>query len=241
MVCPVRARFEKNRCYRRKLTNHYVLKQDGQQERPREATVSDKTITRLRWYLSALTGFLAQGVSRVSSQDIARKTGVTSWLVRRDLNRFGGFGRKSIGYDASFLRARLTEILHLGEPKTVVWIGSARLADDSTLAERFGEHNCRIVAVFDSDPKRIGVPIAGMAVQPQSALYEVTKQLGANAAVVSVPEPEAQAVADILVSAGVRAMLNLTSAVLVVPAGVLVRNVDVVAELSTLSYYCGEA
>ena len=243
LVCPVRARFEKMRNYQSKLAVHYEARldsRDGGDSGDGETKVSDKIISRLRWYLVALDGFAAQTIKRVSSQDIARKTGVKSWLVRRDLSHFGAFGRKSIGYDTDFLRARLREILRLGEPKKVVWIGAARLADDRSLIGRFAAHNCEIVAVFDADLARIGAEIGHLTVVPQSDLLEMPLKLGATAAVIAVPEESAQAAADALITAGIRVMLNLTSAVLVVPADVVVRGVDVVAELFALSYYCGE-
>jgi len=176
----------------------------------------------------------------VSSQDVGRKVGVKPGLVRRDLNHFGGFGRPSIGYDTAFLRGRLEEILHLDDSNSVVWVGASRLAGDASLVQRFADRNCQVVAVFDTDSAWAGKTIAGLKVNPLSALSDKVQALGVDAAVIAVPAEEAQAVADKLVMLGVTALLNLTSAVLVTPPDAVVRNVDVVAELFALSYYCGE-
>ncbi len=237
MACPVRAQFEKKRCYSRKLADYYTSRQ--QSAAPDDKKISDRTITRLRWYLTALNGFIEQGTVRVSSQDIGRKVGVKPGLIRRDLSHFGEFGRPSIGYDAVFLRDRLQDILHLDNAKIIVWVGPRRLAEDASLMGRFAEQNCHVAALFSTDPEWIGRNIAGMEVHPVSSLSEKAMALGAQGAVIEVPPEKAQSVADLLVLAGVTAMLNLTSAVIVTPPGVVVRNVDVAAELSALSYYCG--
>ncbi len=239
MACPVREQFEKPRNFSRKLADFYGSRQTVEPSAPGERKVSDRTVTRLRWYLVALNGFLDQEINRVSSQDIGRKVGVKPGLIRRDLSHFGAFGRPSIGYDTVFLRDHLEQILHLDNSKTIVWVGPQRLAEDPSLIERFAQQNCFVTAVFSTDEASAGQIVAGMKVYPISALSEKVRSLGAQGAVVDVPAEEAQVVADTLVMAGVKAILNLTSAILVAPSGIIVRNVDVVAELSALSYYCG--
>lgn len=240
LVCPVRAKFEKRRCFARKLAQHYSARGRAEEIEPTESKVSDRTISRLRWYLSALDDFLSIGMTRISSLDIARKVGVKPGLIRRDLNHFGEFGRPSIGYDAAFLRNSLARILHLDNCKNIAWIGARRLASDASLIKRFGDRNCNIVAIIDSDISQVGKRIGDLEVMKAGQLTDVVQELGVDAAVIAVPEEEAQAIAEMLVSAGIRAMLNLTSVVLVTPSDVIVRNVDIAAELFALSYYCGE-
>lgn len=239
MVCPVRAQFEKPRCFSRRLADYYTTRLGTKAPPAQDRKVSDRTITRLRWYLQALSGFLDQGITRVSSQDIGRKVGVKPGLIRRDLSHFGEFGRPSIGYDAEFLRTRLQSILHLDNSKAVVWVGPRRLQEDPSLIERFAEQNCVVSALFDSNEGLLGKTVAGLEVNPVSSLPERIRSLDAQGAVIEVPPAEAQSVADALVTAGIKAILNLTSAVIVTPPGIVVRNVDVAAELSALSYYCG--
>ena len=239
MVCPVRSHYEKKRCYARKLSEHFLDRQYGGRCVKKAGGISDKTITRLRWYLFALNDFLSHGVAKVSSDDISRKIGVRAWLIRRDLSQFGEFGRPSIGYDTAFLRSVLGEILHLSDPKRVMWVGAARLAGEPSLIKRFGAHGFEIVTVLDSN--HADAKIEGLNVQPLAQASELVAKDGIGAAVIAVAEDEAQSVAEALISAGVHCILNLTSAVIVTPPEILVRNVDIVAELFALSYYCGES
>ena len=238
MVCPVRSRFEKKRCYSRRLSEYFVERQYGCEERT-TGKISDKTITRLRWYLFALNDFLGHGITKVSSEDISRKVGVRSWLVRRDLSQFGEFGRPSIGYDTAFLRSVLGEILHLGDRKKIMWVGAPRLAGEPSLIKRFDSHGFEIVTVLDSN--HTTMKVHNLAVQPLDNVSELMAKHKICAAVIAVPEEEAQFVAEVLISAGVRCILNLTPAIVVAPPGILVRNLDIVAELFALSYYCCEA
>ena len=114
------------------------------------------------------------------------------------------------------------------------------MVNDASLIKLFEKHGFNIIAVLDTDsskgPKRVGdleVMVLG------TALTKV-RELRPDAAVVAVSEKEAQTVADALIAAGIRAILNLTPTVITAPPEILVRNVDIVAELFALSYYCGE-
>ena len=55
--------------------------------------------------------------------------------------------------------------------------------------------------------------------------------------VIAVPASAAQEVADILVAAGVRSILNFAPGVLTVPDGVEVRHVDLSLELQILAFH----
>ncbi len=239
MVCPVRSHFEKKRMYAHRLSEHFLERKTEVPDTP-ALKVSEKTITRLRWYLYALDEFLAQGIARVSSEDIARKVGVKDYLIRHDLSQFGGFGRPSIGYDAAFLRTRLGKVLHLDQVQNIIWVGATHLANDVALMKRFGHHGFNVVGVFDTNPSRFTDAISGMGVEPLEGVPEAIRGLGVQGAVLAVPQEDAQDVADLLIAAGIRGILNLTSAIILTPPDVCIRSVDVVAELFSLSYYCHE-
>jgi len=238
IVCPIRDHFEKKRCYTRKLSDHFGERQQESTDTSPGDKISEKVITRLRWYLFALDEFLARGITRVSSEDISHKSGVKDYLIRHDLSQFGGFGRPSIGYDAAFLRSHLVRILHADETNRIVWIGADSLKSDSLLAKRFQHHGFDIVGIFDIEPSKATGEINGLAVKPLSDLADTIRDQAVQGAIIAVPQDEAQAVADMLVAAGIRGILNLTSSVIIAPPGVHVRQVDVVAEMFALCHHC---
>lgn len=240
MVCPVRARFEKKRCYTRKMSDHFSSREPEKIDTPLVARKLDKAIARLPWYLFAVQDFIGHGVTRISSDDLSRKIGVKPWLVRRDLSQFGEFGRPSIGYETARLKECLAEILHLNTSRSVVWIGAARLDADKSLIQRFVEHNYVITAVFDTDVTRAPEMVGGLRVNSIADMPRKIKEIEAEGAIIATSADQAQSVADILVAAGIRGILNLTSTLIITSNDVCVRNVDIVAELFTLSYYCNE-
>ena len=239
MVCPVRAQFEKRRTYGRKISDYYSNRQPLGQDVSLVYKRLDKAISRLPWYLFAVQEFINHGVERVSSEDISRKVGVKPWLVRRDLSQFGEFGRPSLGYETELLRKSLAQILHLTVPRNIVWVGAARIEADKSLLGRFAKHNYQVAAIFDADLSRAPEMIGGLKVYPIAEILGKIEELGAEVAIIATPTDDAQIVADILIGAGIKGILNLTSTLVTAPNDVCVTNVDVVAELFALSYYCG--
>ena len=239
-TCPLRSTFESKRRWAGKIAKRLCDQVRRLRALHPSRRVSDRTVTRLHWYLVALEELAAKGSTSVSSRELADSVGVNAALVRKDLSYFGEFGTPSFGYNVRYLQRKITEILHLNEQRNIMWIGAKRLMENASLLKELPQHNCHIVAVLDSDGSLVGVRINGLQVLHLSSLGQVVENLGADAAVVAVPSPEAQRVADALVAAGVKALLNLTSVRLQVPGDVTVRNVDVAGELMALSFYTGE-
>jgi redox-sensing transcriptional repressor len=221
------------------MSDHFAGRQADRPDAPLVSRKLDKTIARLPWYLFAVQHFLSHGVVSISSDDISQKVGVKPWLVRRDLSQFGEFGRPSVGYETARLRDCLAEILHLDVAKSIVWVGAARINADKSLIQRFRQHNYEIAGIFDTDVSRAPEMIGGIRVAFIADLPRMVADLGLEGAVIATSAGEAQVVTDILVAAGIRGILNLTSTMIATPPDVCVRNVDVVAELFALSYYCG--
>ncbi len=240
MVCPVRSNFEKKRTYSRRMSDHFSKLAPEKQDTSLVSKKLDKAIERLPWYLFAVQEFQTYGVQQISSEDISRKIGVKSWLVRRDLSQFGEFGRPSVGYETSRLRECLTEILHLDTPSKIVWIGADRLLADISIVNRFLEHNYHIVAIFDTDISKTSKMIGSQRIMSIDDMPDKIREYEAGGAVIATAADEAQVVTDALIASGIRGILNLTSTLIATPPNVCVRSVDIVAELFALSYYCGE-
>lgn len=206
-----------------------------------EEQISERTISRMRWYLYAMEGFTRQGISTVASHEIADKVGVKSGLVRKDLCHFGGFGRPSVGYNVAYLQKKIREILRLNEQKKVAWVGCRQLVDDPSMLVRCADRNCIITAIFDADPARVGTTIGELRVLSTDDMEESARNLGIEAAVIATSEEDAQQSADKLIAGGARAILNLAPTVVSAPPSVAVRNIDLAGELMMLSYYCGDS
>lgn len=237
-ICPLRSQFEKKRWWAGRMSRALESrKPQGAAEEVEK--ISEKIVSRLRWYLSALDSFASEEADSVSSWQLAEKVGVNAALIRKDLSRFGEFGTPSSGYKIDFLRDRLRGILHLNTTRGIVWIGSKCYKLHACAMPRLESHNCHVVAVFDTDETEIGTQAGSLTVQSVDQLIQALQGLDVVVAAVAIPGPQAQVIAKTLVGLGVRAVLNLTGEMLVLPDHVRVSSFDIAGEVLELSYYCG--
>jgi len=204
----------------------------------RGGRMPDRVVNRLRWYLTALDSFAADGFESVSSWQLAERVGIGAALIRKDLSRFGEFGTPSYGYKIEFLRERIQGILCLDTPRKVAWVGSCAFRHNAAAIGRLAEHNCKLAAVFDTDANEIGAEVGGFRVLSADSIRDTLAGAGISAAVLAVGGSPAHEIARVLVDMGARAILNLSGEFLVLPEHVKVASVDLAGELLELCYYC---
>ena len=200
--------------------------------------IPEATVARLPMYLRALLELAeVHGDATVSSEDLARLAGVNAAKVRKDLSYLGSYGTRGVGYDVHYLLFQITRELGLTQhwPAAIVGIGNLgrALAD----YKGFTERGFRIVALFDADERVIGQEVGGITVRDLDELKEVVAEEGISIGIIAVPPLAAQEVAERLVDAGVKSILNFAPAVVNVPPDVTVRKVDLSIELQILSFY----
>lgn len=202
--------------------------------------VPGSTIGRLSVYLRLLDEVKAAGVATLSSGELGRRAGTTAAQVRKDLSFFGTFGKRGLGYSVPQLGAALRSILGLERNWRVVLVGAGQIGRALLGYEDFRRQGFTIEAVFDSDPRQVGQRLQGLEVMPPERLEEVLGT-GFDIAILAVPAGAAQAVADRVVAAGVRAILNFAPVKLQVPDGIALKTVNMALELESLSYALANA
>ncbi|MCE5313956.1 MAG: redox-sensing transcriptional repressor Rex [Armatimonadota bacterium] len=198
------------------------------------------TLERLATYFSVLTDLKVRNIETISSADIETRTGVNAAQFRKDLSYFGEFGRPGIGYNVIELCSRISRILKLEKTQPVVIVGAGNLGSALAGYQPLRAENFRIVAVFDSNPRKIGAQLWSLTIKDVANIVEENKTLKAKIGIVAVPASVAQEVADRLVKAKVSTILNFAPTMLRLPEGVTVRNVDFVQELAVLSFHLPE-
>lgn len=198
--------------------------------------VADSTVRRLSLYLRYLEEFEDQGIATISSEALASRGGTTSAQVRKDLSFFGSFGKRGLGYAVPELARRLREILGLGRRYRVAMIGAGKIGSALVQYRGFRQRGFDIVAIYDSDPAKVGRQWNGLAVQHIDSLETELARRPVDMAVLVTPADAAQSVTDRLVHAGVKAILNFAPVQLIVPDSVEVKTVNLALELETLSY-----
>jgi redox-sensing transcriptional repressor len=203
---------------------------------PAMRKVAESTVRRLSLYLRFLEEFEGQGVETVSSGALASRGGTTSAQVRKDLSFFGSFGKRGLGYPVPELANRLREILGLKQRYQVGMIGAGKIGSALVQYRGFKQRGFDIVAIFDSDPAKIGRQWNGLTIQDIATLEAEFARRPLGMAVLVTPAEAAQPVTDRLVALGVKAVLNFAPVQLVVPDDVVVKTVNLALELETLSY-----
>lgn len=206
----------------------------------RRGRIPEVTVRRLPVYLRVLGELAEQRVEVVSSAELARRTGFSSEQIRKDLAYFGAFGTRGVGYGTELLRARIRQILGLDRGVRAALVGAGNLGTALARYVLARDHGVRIVAIFDSDPARVGVRIGGVEVQPAERLEQVCRELGVRIGVVAVPAAAAQTVAERLARAGVTALLNFAPVRLRLDPAVYVQDVDLSLALQSLAYYAAD-
>ena len=195
------------------------------------------TVRRLSVYTRCLLQLEEDGVKTVSSQELAERFNLNSAQVRKDLAYFGEFGVRGIGYYVAGLKNELQRILGLNRAWPVVLVGFGNLGSALFHYRGFGTQGFKIAAIVDDDPAKLGREVDGVPIIASRELAREARARGVHIAIVAVPAESAQTVADQLVAAGIKAILNFAPARIKVPRDVRLTNVDLSIELETLSFY----
>jgi len=199
--------------------------------------VPDIVIGRLPIYLRALTYLLETGQEFTSSQELGRILGIGSAQIRKDLSHFGEFGKQGTGYEISYLRSQISKILNVDRDWPVALVGFGDLGQAIAHYGGFASKGFHIELVFDADPAKINQGANKKTVQDVKNLVEVISKQQIKIAIIAVPAAAAQDVANKLIEAGVRAILNYAPITLNVPDFVRVQYIDPVVHLQTMTYH----
>ncbi|XVS64088.1 redox-sensing transcriptional repressor Rex [Actinosynnema sp. CA-299493] len=205
--------------------------------RERARAIPEAAVARLAVYLRVLSGMVEQGVTTISSEELAGAAGVNSAKLRKDLSYVGSYGTRGVGYDVEVLVSHIERILGLTRKHSVAVVGIGNLGHALANYGGFPSRGFPVAALFDIDPDLTGVPVGGIPVNHIDDITSVCAEREVSIGVIATPPQAAQAVCDRLVSAGVQCILNFAPVVLQVPDYVEVRKVDLAVEMQILSFH----
>jgi redox-sensing transcriptional repressor len=199
--------------------------------------IPDIIIGRLPVYLRALQRMSERGMKTTSSQELGDYVGISAAQIRKDISQFGEFGKQGTGYAIPFLIDKLREILKVNQMWDVVVVGIGDMGHALARYGGFADRGFRVSMIFDIDPSKIGQKVGSFTIEDAATLVDRVRSAQIKLAMVTVPAAAAQSVADKLVQAGVKAILNYAPTVLNVPAGVYVQHIDPCSHLQRMTYY----
>ncbi|HSK65956.1 MAG TPA: redox-sensing transcriptional repressor Rex [Anaerolineales bacterium] len=199
--------------------------------------IPDIIIGRLPVYLRALQRLSQKGIQTTSSQELGEIVGISAAQIRKDISQFGEFGKQGTGYSIPFLVERLRDILKVDRVWDVVIVGMGDMGHALARYNGFTNRGFQVTMLFDNDPGKVGQKVGDFEILDTSVMVERIKQNKVKLAMLTVPATAAQEMADQLVKAGVRAILNYAPISLNVPHNVRVQYIDPATHLQRMTYY----
>lgn len=194
-------------------------------------------VARLTLYLRALNVFLVEGSDRISSEELAEASGVSSSNVRKDLSYLGSYGTRGVGYETQFLSRRIATALGLTQEWRVAIVGAGNLGRALARYAGFESRGFDVVALLDHDQLVIGQEVGWLRVNDVTQMESVLERTKANMVVLALPAEAAQDVCDRVIAAGIHSILSFAPVLLQVPEYVNLRKVDMATELQILAYH----
>ncbi len=205
-------------------------------------SISEFTTERLSIYLRCLTVLEGQHVTKISSQGLASRFHLTSSQIRKDLACIGELGIRGVGYSVSDLKSQLTRTLGLDTVRPIVIFGAGNLGVALADHHGFNTSGFVVAALFDDDRGKQGqVTRSGIPIHPVERLREIVAAQCVEIGIIAVPPEAAHAVYDLLVAAGITAILNFSPVQLPPRPEVTVTSVDLRIQLESLSFALAQA
>src|SRR6476646_5380727 len=199
--------------------------------------IPEATVARLPIYLRCLVEVADAKTTTVSSERLAEMAGVNAARVRKDLSYLGSYGTRGVGYDVEYLLFQMSRALGLTQYWPVVIVGIGNLGQALANYGGFTQRGFPIAALVDADASKVGEVIHGIAIRHLDDLPDIAREQQIAIGIIATPAAAAQAVADRLLAAGIRSVLNFAPTVISVPDEALLRKVDLATELQILSFY----
>ncbi len=201
-----------------------------------EKKISLAVIKRLPRYYRYLGDLLDNGITRISSKDLSKRMNVTASQIRQDLNNFGCFGQQGYGYNVEVLYNEIRKILGVDKQYNLVIIGAGNIGQALVNYINFQKRGFNFIAMFDINPRLIGMTIRGIEIYDIDTLENFLKTHNVDIVVLTLPKNNAVKVSKIIIECGIKGIWNFSHVDLKTPPNVVVENIHLTDSMMTLSY-----
>ncbi len=198
--------------------------------------LSNKIISRVLLYIRILEELIKKNRVRVSSNELAKLTGLSDVQIRKDISKFGKIGTPRLGYNTTELKNILEDFVLHKKTIQLALFGVGNLGTAILKYPAFKKDRLNIAAAFEKDKNKIGKIINGVRIYPIDKAPEIIKKTHAEIGIVAVGAQDSQEVVDIMVLSGLKGIINFSPVFLNVPKDVVVRDIDL--SLEFLALYC---
>lgn len=198
--------------------------------------ISEKAVSRMTLYHCILTDFIDKGIDTISSPQMASLLGVDDSQVRKDISFLNNSGKCRVGYLVKELKESIEKTLGFSKPKSAIIIGAGNLGNALANYGNFSNYGLNVIALFDTDKKKIGTSINGKNIHSISEIRSFIKQNDIDMAILTVPREFAQKIAETLVAQNIKYIWNFSPMVLDVPQDVQVWNENLMGNFLQFAY-----
>lgn len=198
--------------------------------------ISNAVISRLPKYFICLSELKDRGIIKTSSKEISEKTNIPAGQLRQDLNNFGGFGLQGYGYDVKYLYSKIKKIIGLNKTYNLILIGGGNIGQALANYASFESFGIYIRAIFEINPRLIGMEIRGIKVYDIDYLGPYIQSNPVDIAVLTLPANKAKQITHKIISYGVKGIWNFSHTDINAPKDIVVENVNLTDGIMTLLY-----
>ncbi len=189
--------------------------------------IPDKVVNRLTLYHFILDD-LRDDEEYISSSRIAQLLDIDNSQIRKDIKYLDKPGKAHLGFNVKTLKKAIEEKLGFKQTKDAFIIGAGNLGSALAKYSTFKDYGLNVLAMFDSDPKKVGSTINGKDVFDITKVGNLSQRLGVDIAILTVPRESAKGVANYLAGSGIKYIWNFTPCILDVPKGIKVWNENLI-------------
>lgn len=199
--------------------------------------IPEKTIERLSIYRRLLIDLKLKGLDHLYSHQLSELANNTPAQVRRDLMIIGYSGKPRKGYNIEELIDRINSILHYSLEQKIALIGIGNLGR-AILSYFSHQHpSLSIVAAFDTDETKINRVISGCQCYHMKEFEKKVEDEKIQLAIITVPAPKAQIVADKICTTSIKGILNFAPVPLKLPEHIFADRIDITTALEKIVYF----
>lgn len=198
--------------------------------------IPDPALRRLPKYRYFLQNLKKKNILFVSCTHLSKALDVDPTLVRKDLSFTGVKGKPKIGFPVNELIIAIETFLNFHNDKEAIIAGVGNLGTALLGYNGFSVYGLRIVAAFDTDPKKIGQEINGISVYDSCNISSFAADNQISVGIITVPARFAQGVAKQMVAGGIKGIWNFASIEIKASSKLTVVNENLASSLSVLSH-----
>ncbi len=199
--------------------------------------IPEKTIERISRYRNLLNDYYSKGNEHIYSYELAAMANTNPAQIRQDIMNVGYSGSPRKGYIINDLINCISNVLDSEDVTKIVLIGAGNLGKAILNYYKGNRPKLSIVAAFDNDQNKINRVVSGVRCYHINEAQEIIKEKNITVGIIATTGDAVDEAKDVLIQAGIKAILNFTSIPIKVPPNIYLEEIDITVILEKVAYF----